>query len=745
MALPDGITTCTVTAGVPVTHTGGPVKAFVSIEPSVFLVHTATGTPLVDFLEELSINEGVAGQFTLPHTDQAGFQDENGNAYTNWYYTARISYSTVSKAKTKAPKIKVFQLAAGQTLVDLDQLPGGAPALPYTAPIATVTSFAGRTGPVELLDGDLPARLSDASLSDTYAPKSVEVEVARASSFGAPQHEDGALYTYPTRLNFGAVEPASRVISPPPSRGIDLIAHWYNDFGLEHTASAAGQANGAYAWYDWKWNFPTNTGNGTTTFGYDPQRHPLQGFYQGDNAGVLDWQSKWLAESGINAASMVASDGADPTTWATPSDTYHWMYQLFENSPNFKALRWLMWLKHGDSGDYNAAYVPGDGLHAVEQQWEKLIPLFASYPNAYLWNEGGNVYPVFYIWDGELLRGAWDNYSGATKTAAALKWLADEMKALGYGGIMVMARNATSNAIMNRSTLRDNGVIYVSAGYSDTYTTGLTSFADYPEAAAFPTALDNVPVVQTSCDTQYPHPSGFNLPGSTPELFGKALRRAVRSIVKNKQRRVLLINNVSEWAESGPGLLPNVQDRFGYLDQVRALPALPTPIGAVGVVPDGLVERVTTTANATSAGVSVPSWARRIEVRIVGASNIAQSVRMQINGDTGANYDSEQLAVSAATSTASESFAQTNAAVGSITDSSARKAFTVVQLENHASGLHRAWMSDTSAYTGTSTGLMTRGIRAGGWRNSAQITSLTFLLTSGYFRDGSIVELYCWR
>ena len=193
MALPDGVTTATVTAGVPVTHTGAPVKAFVSIEPSVFLVHTATGTPLVDFLEELSINEGVAGQFTLPHTDQAGFQDENGNAYTNWYYTARISYSTPSKAKTKAPKIKVFQLATGQTLVDLDQLPGGAPALPYTAPIATVTSFAGRTGPVELLDGDLPERLSDTSLSATINDK---VSAALGSGVVSPFFQKVDLLTF---------------------------------------------------------------------------------------------------------------------------------------------------------------------------------------------------------------------------------------------------------------------------------------------------------------------------------------------------------------------------------------------------------------------------------------------------------------------------------------------------------------------------------------------------------------------
>jgi len=169
MALPEGVTTATVIAGVPVTHTGAGVKAFVSIEPSAFLVHAATGTPLVDFIEEMDISEGTAGQFILPHTDQAGFEDGSGNAYTNWFYTARITYSTPSKAKTKAPKVKVFQLTTGQTSVDLDKLPAGAPALPYIAPTAKVDAFNGRTGAVELLESDLPERLTDTALNATIA------------------------------------------------------------------------------------------------------------------------------------------------------------------------------------------------------------------------------------------------------------------------------------------------------------------------------------------------------------------------------------------------------------------------------------------------------------------------------------------------------------------------------------------------------------------------------------------------
>ena len=188
MALPAGVTTATVTVGVPVTHTGAEVKTFVSIEPSAFLVHAATGTPLVDFLEELAINEGVAGQFTLPHTDQAGFTDEAGNAYTNWYYTARVTYTTPSKAKAKAPKVKVFQITTGQTTVDLDKLPGGAPALPYIAPTAKVDAFQGRTGAVTLLESDLPGRLAapalDASILDKVG-KSPTANRQRISAQGA--------------------------------------------------------------------------------------------------------------------------------------------------------------------------------------------------------------------------------------------------------------------------------------------------------------------------------------------------------------------------------------------------------------------------------------------------------------------------------------------------------------------------------------------------------------------------------
>jgi hypothetical protein len=122
---------------------------------------------LVNFIEDVITTEGTSGQLVLPHTDQTGFQDEAGNSYQNWYYTATITYAT--DRGTLPPRTKTFQLTTGQTVVDLDLLATGAPVLPYTAQTATVTSFAGRTGAVTVQDGDLPTRLSDASLTATYA------------------------------------------------------------------------------------------------------------------------------------------------------------------------------------------------------------------------------------------------------------------------------------------------------------------------------------------------------------------------------------------------------------------------------------------------------------------------------------------------------------------------------------------------------------------------------------------------
>lgn len=189
-----------VTVGVPVTFTGNTLKTNITITPSAFLVHTATGHPLVNMIEEATANDGVAVQFTLPHTDQDGFQDEAGNAYKNWYYTATIQYQN-GKA-TRAPFTKVFQLAVGQSTVDLDLLPSGSPAMPYTAPVATVTSVNGQVGAltlVEATDANVASIVQGAgptatALNATFVPR---VELPPTTLDGG-----NATSTYGTSFNF---------------------------------------------------------------------------------------------------------------------------------------------------------------------------------------------------------------------------------------------------------------------------------------------------------------------------------------------------------------------------------------------------------------------------------------------------------------------------------------------------------------------------------------------------------------
>lgn len=210
MALPAGISTATVTVGVPVTFSGGAVRSIVTITPSAFLVHTVTGHPLVNMIEEVSTTDGVAAQFTLPVTDQDGFQDENGNAYKNWYYTASIQY--VTDKATKPAFTKVFQLVTGQSVVDLDLLPSGNPAIPYTAPIATVTSVNGQTGAVTV-EGATDSAVAEQVTSgpETVAALSATIDLRAADLFMVAAPSNGTDDT--TQLQAGINAAASKGIA----------------------------------------------------------------------------------------------------------------------------------------------------------------------------------------------------------------------------------------------------------------------------------------------------------------------------------------------------------------------------------------------------------------------------------------------------------------------------------------------------------------------------------------------------
>jgi lysophospholipase L1-like esterase len=211
MALPAEISTFTATVGAPVTHAGGPLEMYVTLEPSAFLIHTASGTPLVDMLEELTLSQGISGQFTLPHTDQDGFQDVTGAAYKNWFYTAKIYYGSPVKRRNRTPVVKVFQATVGQDVVDLDLLPSGLPAMPYTAPAADVSAFNGRTGAVTLEESDLPERLTDAALTATYLDKASGVTKADAAANYRPRAKNTIVHLGDSNTDYGDTDDANMI------------------------------------------------------------------------------------------------------------------------------------------------------------------------------------------------------------------------------------------------------------------------------------------------------------------------------------------------------------------------------------------------------------------------------------------------------------------------------------------------------------------------------------------------------
>ena len=80
------------------------------------------------------------------------------------------------------------------------------------------------------------------------------------------------------------------IVSPPLSESEydtepDFIVHWYNDFGLEFTRQRASAWKG---WYYWTWNYHNAGAGSKDSYAlYDPERHPMLGYYRGDDPKIL--------------------------------------------------------------------------------------------------------------------------------------------------------------------------------------------------------------------------------------------------------------------------------------------------------------------------------------------------------------------------------------------------------------------------------------------------------------------------
>ena len=162
------------------------------------------------------------------------------------------------------------------------------------------------------------------------------------------------------------------------------------------------------------------------------------------------------------------------------------------------------------------------------------------------------------------MRGVLDNYNGYSNTIQFFKDFASKIQSLGYDGLNLICRTYSWKF---DDKYIDDGLIFMKGDYSGV-NNATGTYADYANSEF--TVNDDLTVlnVNTSHYSAAVHPSKFNLPNSTPELFSVILNKAIQTIIKNNLPKIITINNVSEWAESGPGLIPNIKDGFGYLDAV---------------------------------------------------------------------------------------------------------------------------------------------------------------------------------
>lgn len=161
-----------------------------------------------------------------------------------------------------------------------------------------------------------------------------------------------------------------------------------------------------------------------------------------------------------------------------------------------------------------------------------------------------------------------------------------------------------------------------------------------------------------------------------------------------------------------------------------------------------LIDEQTPTGTGTVTFSSLGSYTH-LELRWTArGTDAAATVNMgiQFNGDTGSNYDRQQVSGVATTISGTEGIGATSALVGTLSAGGATAgqagAGTIRLYDVVGSTLQKAGTADNTYRTTTSSGgtvVRTWGI---GWRDASAITSLTLALSAGNFAAGSKLSLY---
>lgn len=342
------------------------------------------------------------------------------------------------------------------------------------------------------------------------------------------------------------------LVSPPLSTmkndtDVDFLPIFYNDFGLMKSLNQSW-----HGWFYWSWNHQDNV-----TPGYDPQRHPLLGWYYGDDPVVLDWICYWLRQYGINQMIILSTPYRD--VWQNPRNSGHWHYQLFNHVKNFDEMEYVLEVDHMNQ----------DPVELL-RHWKEVIRYYRDYPHYYTRVVDGKTLAVVYNWQDNVMSG---KLGGDAAYADMMIEVSNYAKAqLGVDGIMVMGRAMNDFSAELTEMLKSAGVYRYAAGYEPNCIEKqgtLKTYERYVENFNGDLAKKNTVLAISTGMFSHTHPSGWTISGNTPALFELWATKAVTYLREKKPLLpVVTIYNISEWGEGGPGLQPNVQDGFGYLEAI---------------------------------------------------------------------------------------------------------------------------------------------------------------------------------
>lgn len=128
MALPSGVTTCTLTLGADVDPSGDDVAARWTITPVVLrggqpepvkLVHATTGVAIIPIPEDVTVGPGGTATIVLPRTSDANIVDAATNLAADWVYVAECRWQRGRGQDSDFTARKAFRLTTATADFDL--------------------------------------------------------------------------------------------------------------------------------------------------------------------------------------------------------------------------------------------------------------------------------------------------------------------------------------------------------------------------------------------------------------------------------------------------------------------------------------------------------------------------------------------------------------------------------------------------------------------------------------------------